>query len=512
MGDALGETPPRANSEGRDSKDLGVCVAQAMHQYSELFVVGLDKHVALRAQVCRGGQLHHAGLPRRRQRIEAHGRNRLPKSLQQLLEVQQRDPDQTNQNSRQATAKPTDLFRVLPLREVDSGKMSPHADHTVVLKPRRPSSSLVHHRHARPPLRPGAPELRWVNKEVSRRGDHEVKGSACQSRVSLSFRIRHAAHTVRMKKTNMSFMHEAYVSAYHPRLPGPVWDWMRTFVLDRVREGVTDPRRITVERTLSALTGYLDWAKQAGLVTSPEQAQHRSLIDLYTSNRTATIRPLYAARERIVLLGMFEIHDAPAQFRGLNRQAEAPYSEPEIALIRAWASYQSTPRRTRNCAAIASFGLGCGLKAQEMLNVRGSHITELHDGEMGVVVHTGKERTVPALWIWSPWLREVRESTEDNEFAIAPGSINRDGRTMHNLRHEMRGEINPVPLRLRNTWLVSHLDARTPFDVIARASGAHYAGFASRLSAYVRPYSAAEELAFLRGPVVAAARTVSAHA
>lgn len=147
-----------------------------------------------------------------------------------------------------------------------------------------------------------------------------------------------------------------------------------------------------------------------------------------------------------------------------------------------------------------------------MLGVRGSHIVELADGEMGVIVHNGHVRIVPALSAWSPWLREVRTSTSDDEFVIAPGSYMRDGRTMHNIRHAARGEINPVPLRLRNTWLVSHLDARTPLDLVSRTSGAHSVGFPSRLGAFVRTYSAAEELAFLRGPDAQPARKAPAHA
>lgn len=287
---------------------------------------------------------------------------------------------------------------------------------------------------------------------------------------------------------------------------------MRPFVLELVRSSLHDPRRVNVERALSALTGYLDWAKGAGLVTSPEQAQSRGLIDLYMSQRAGSVAPRYAAMERTLLLGLFDIHDAPVMFRGINVMSEAPYSAAEIRLIRAWASYQSTSQKTRNCAAIASFGLGCGLTAKEMLGVQGSHIVELPDGEMGIVVRKGKERVVPALITWSPWLRSVREATDDDEFAIAPGSVMRDGRTMHNLRHVMQGEINPVPLRLRNTWLVSHLDARTPVDVIARASGALSTGFPSRLEAYVRAYSAAEELEFLRGAHAEHQPKVSARA
>jgi integrase len=315
-----------------------------------------------------------------------------------------------------------------------------------------------------------------------------------------------------MKQTMVSFAHEVYLNAYHPRLPGWTWEWMRPFVVDLIRGSVDDPRRTRVERSLTALTGYLDWARQQGLVTSPDKARSRSLIDLYTSQRVSSVAPVHASRDRRLLLHLFDVHDAQTQFRGLNRLAEAPYSIPEIALIRAWASYQSTPQRTRNCAAIASFGLGCGLTAQEMLGVRGSHIVELADGEMGIVVSDGKKRVVPALIAWSSWLRDVRESTDNNEFVVAPGSRVRDGRTMHNLRHVMHGEINPVPLRLRNTWLVTHLDARTPVDVIARVSGAHHTGFPSRLGAYVRTYSPAEELEFLRGPDTDQEQRVSAHA
>jgi len=88
----------------------------------------------------------------------------------------------------------------------------------------------------------------------------------------------------------------------------------------------------------------------------------------------------------------------------------------------------------------------------------------------------------------------------------------RDSRAMNYLRYNTHGEITPIPLRLRNTWLVTQLDARTPLDVIARASGAHYAGFPTRLEPFVRTYSAAEELAFLRGPIAPLPREVTAHA
>lgn len=337
----------RTDRGSRGSRDLRVGIAQALHQHPELLVVGLNEDVALRAQVCRSGQPNDASLLRWRRRIEAHGGNRFPKSLQQLLEVQQRDPDQTDQDSRQSTAKPTDLFRILTLREVDPCQVGPQANHTVVLKSCRSALSLVHLRHRRAPFGRGAPELRRVHKEVSRCGDHEIKGSAYQHRVSLSLLQEHMMHAVFMKKTKQSFVHQAYLDAYHPRLPGPIWDWMKPFVLHLVRSSVDDRRRVTAERTLGALTGYLDWARQKGLITSPEQARNRELVDLYTSQRASSVVPIHASRERTLLLALFDVHDASAQFHGLNLQAEAPYSESEIGLIRAWATYQTTPKKNK---------------------------------------------------------------------------------------------------------------------------------------------------------------------
>lgn len=296
--------------------------------------------------------------------------------------------------------------------------------------------------------------------------------------------------------------HQSYLRTYTPHIPASVWSTVRPHFLE-VMATYSEHRSLRqVQTAASRLSGYLDWALQLGLITVPQQAANPALISVYADHRAIEASPATAGSERNFLHLAYGLpYDGP-QFVGLANDSTKPYTHVDLTQIRHWAEHQSTRLQTRVASALAAFGLGCGLTLSEMLGVRGADIVGLADGNLGVNVDGRSSRTVPALTEWLEVLDHVKSDAHDGGYVVS--HLRDDTRytsgDIRGLLQRMTGDIRPTPARMRTTWLVTHLDARTPLNALLPAAGVAYASFVSRLVPHMRHLTPEEELAALRGP------------
>ncbi|MCS3442221.1 hypothetical protein [Microbacterium phyllosphaerae] len=291
-----------------------------------------------------------------------------------------------------------------------------------------------------------------------------------------------------------------FLDSYNPYLPADDWAQMRDSVLASVRPYVADRSEASTRHALATLTGYVQWTRERGLVDQADDALTPRFIDLYAQHRSTQIRPQKAAREGAILRTLFSEDPLPRRAEALPSPADTPYSDTDLATIRSWAVYQPSARKRLDATAIAALGLGCGLTANEMMTARTEDVRVAGNGDVDVTVRGPRPRTVPALHTWAPLLAELRSiAPEKGDWLIAPGRTVRDAHSLNNIRRNLRGDIRPVPQRMRNTWLVAQVNGGTPPSVVMNAAGLLDAAFLRRLAPYIDMPTADEQRAMLRG-------------
>ncbi|KQR49146.1 hypothetical protein ASF87_10145 [Microbacterium sp. Leaf161] len=289
------------------------------------------------------------------------------------------------------------------------------------------------------------------------------------------------------------------LDTYNPYLPADDWAQMRDSVLASVRPHIEDQSGASTRQALATLTGYVQWTRERGLVGQADDALTPRFIDVYTQHRSTQIRPQGAAREGAILRTLFSEDPLPRRAQAPPAPADIPYSGDDITTIRSWAAYQPSTRKRLDATAIAALGLGCGLTVNEMMLGRTGDVTVADNGDVDVTVHGPRPRAVPALHTWAPLLAELRSTApERSDWLIGPGRTARDSHSLNDIRRNLRGDIRPVPQRMRNTWLVTHVNGGTPVSVLMNAAGLLDAAFLRRLAPYIDMPSAREQRTMLR--------------
>jgi len=155
-------------------------------------------------------------------------------------------------------------------------------------------------------------------------------------------------------------------------------------------------------------------------------------------------------------------------------EAQAPYSDREVSLLRSWAANQNTAYRTVNATMILALGLGAGLVVREMAGVTAADVTIDDDGVLIAVTAGARPRTVPVLAAWEDAIASVASaSMRPDLWLLLPRRRLAYHRNL--LPNFTLDTINrPMSInagRLRATWLVRHLSVGTPVNVLADAAG-----------------------------------------
>jgi hypothetical protein len=167
-----------------------------------------------------------------------------------------------------------------------------------------------------------------------------------------------------------------------------------------------------------------------------------------------------------------------------------PYTAEEQELQREWAHKQKKSRRT-DAQIFVSLGLGAGLSAQEIANFKARDVSFCDQGATIVSVAEGRVRNVPLLRRWErAVLRRARELAPD-EFMFLPGRTGAGKNLIWNFVARGGGLIYVQTQRMRSTWVVTHMTARSPLPALVEAAGVD--------SLEASPCSSTRNLRFLSG-------------
>jgi hypothetical protein len=306
-----------------------------------------------------------------------------------------------------------------------------------------------------------------------------------------------AAGSIGVRKDVAEWLH-----GYVPKcVPRAAWDArLRDFVVPALSE--LAPAGVPIcGRYARALARIAWWCAREGidldweLVLDPDTVERFVTVGL-TGDRS---RGTYRADLR--RLGRRLTSAAPWEPRPevLCRRAVAlPYSDDEMAALRADAVRQSTPARQRAAGALIALGAGCGLDGRWSTQVRGGNVERL-DGAVVVSVDAPNSRRVPVLRRYEGQvLALAREAGSD---LLVGGTSNSKNRACS---LATRFEASPgtprlSAARLRSTWLVQHLRAGTRLPELAAAAGLAGVTVLSDLLEFVVPLSASDAVRELRG-------------
>ena len=267
------------------------------------------------------------------------------------------------------------------------------------------------------------------------------------------------------------------MARYQPEISPQRWERIREFVEDTV--AITAPNcAYTTSRLLIVSSHYVDWAVNiASLPLQPQILFRRELISRYTSdvmNQAEGTRRNY----RAILLRISEVllPDSPAaELTALNsRVSMEPYSDADLTRLEFWARGQNTPGRERNATVLLALCTGGGLWSNEVCEARREDIQFDSHGAL-VAVRGNNARQVPLLARWEPWLRVALDGLNAGDRVF--GSTTRKNNSKNLVTGFIPQSVQPPGMprpqtnRMRATWLVTHLTARTDMRALMTASG-----------------------------------------
>ncbi len=252
------------------------------------------------------------------------------------------------------------------------------------------------------------------------------------------------------------------------------WPATQVAVCDAVRRSTTSATNAA--KYLSHLSDFAAWAHAQGVPLTLQPLLDADVIERYIAVGMPGAKDSTRATRRAILRRIARRCASPPQDLPLPiayRRIRPPYSSEEVHGLLALASAQPTLSRRRTLRAILHLGLGCGIASRDLAWVRGQDIEHLPDGSVSVTVSGGtRPRTVVALHAHETALLELSRFTSGG-LLIGGSTRGRRNVTRGPLERVVGGEDLPrlETARLRSTWLLAHLQARTPLPALMHAAG-----------------------------------------
>lgn len=291
------------------------------------------------------------------------------------------------------------------------------------------------------------------------------------------------------------------LDAYQPKGISPAaWSQVRPFVTAcgsrlSLRHTASDVRTARVLARLAA------WCTAEGIALDPELALDPETVERFVCQGVADTPSRATYRSVLRRVGPLLTATAPWEARPAalaRRHVAPPYSEAELARLRAAARMQATPGRVRAARALLALGAGAGLDGRWIARVSAADVVV---GSTSVQIRVG-EPSPRVVAVLADWEREIVDlaATAGSSFLVGGRSTakNRAGSLAASLDVGHGGPKFSTP-RLRSTWLVHHLRLGTRLPELTRAAGLAGITVLSDLLEHVIPLAEAEAVEMLRG-------------
>lgn len=296
-----------------------------------------------------------------------------------------------------------------------------------------------------------------------------------------------------------------FAERYVPRsVPPGAWDLeMQAFVRTALIQAASTGLSLRT-RCATVLAQLAMWARNEGIGLDPEVVLDPQNVERFVTSDCCQGTNRVTYRSDLRRLGPLLTRHAPWEPRpqplGYPSLA-APYTDSEVRSLADDIAAQPTLRSRQALSAVLSLGLGAGLDGRWLTHVR---LRDVHRRSAGfdISVPAPMPRTIPVWNEWTPALREVIDGASAGDGWIG-GDIGHGRNWLGQLQARfVRGASTP-PIstqRLRATWLLQHLRARTPVLELVTAAGLRRLDSLSGLLRHVEPLAAEDRDRVLRGP------------
>ncbi|MET4583764.1 hypothetical protein ABIE21_003295 [Conyzicola nivalis] len=284
---------------------------------------------------------------------------------------------------------------------------------------------------------------------------------------------------------------DGVIRNFTPLAPPRLWN---EAVQEFTRSAVTEMQTKSEQEArfyMSTLSGLVIWSVNiACLPLTRESVLIGSNIDAYIRKGVSNISPVTQRLVRLRLLRVSaqlvdydpERRDAGPKFRA---ETFAPYKPSELARFRNQGATRSTAVRRHNWMTLLALGAGFALNTTEIIDLPASRIESTPNG-LHVRVGGKKPRTVTCLASWEEDVRRLLESPlagqhlfHKDERPTTPALY--AARFINTVANE--GAAFKVE-RLRSTWIVEHINARTPVFALMHALGSKSLSSLERLERF----------------------------
>lgn len=261
-----------------------------------------------------------------------------------------------------------------------------------------------------------------------------------------------------------------------------IGDFVRAIVVDSL---VGAPQPVTpgwVHISLMSVRALVLWAQRTG---EPITREH--LLSAHTRSRFLTIGALdVSASSRANYRSRLDIIATIISGVPIASTCAIPYrrSDPvepltanEISTLWTWGNGIRPATRRDRIVATLVLGLGCGLRAAEMVTVTADHITvDDHGVHVSATSCRGETRLVTCDRIWEDRLLDVVAATPAGHPLTSPWRAKPSGavtlqNAMASAQHAFPPPVWFSPRSLRNTWVVARLTAGVPMPTLLQAAG-----------------------------------------
>lgn len=271
------------------------------------------------------------------------------------------------------------------------------------------------------------------------------------------------------------------VGAYQPTaLAERDWEKVAAFVRAVVEQAKADPNSPYVTKKLMVhVTAHVVWCHRiAGLPLDVSAMFDRDVISESCERAFPHLTTGTLATRRSALLFVAEQvlpqDERTTRLKPLRDDKLAmPYDGAEQLALRSWARGQTTPIRRRDCHTILALGLGAGLNAHDMIRLRVRDVQFDSEGVLVRVTDSKFPREVPVLWKWEQPLVDLVDTRDHDDLVlgVARTTINPNYLNYFISRTAPEAGLRPNSERLRNTWLLHHLNSGTPLGPLSVAAG-----------------------------------------
>jgi hypothetical protein len=262
---------------------------------------------------------------------------------------------------------------------------------------------------------------------------------------------------------------------------------------------VTAPQPVTpgwVHTSLMAVGGLVRWAQ-----TMAEPLTREHLLSVRTRNRflnlgmsdllDTSVRN-YRCRLDLIATGLSSGPVTPAVTGPLKTgEAIDPHTPTEVATLWVWAQGLRPATRRERITGVLVLGLGCGLRASELINVYPESVSFDEDGAHVVVVGGNGPRVVTCDRVWEDRLAELVATVEPGHPLTSPWRT--DLATARGLQNALASAQH------KDTWLVQRLTEGTPVPTLMDAAGIESIEALKAYLGYVPAQEPASRAASLRG-------------